>query len=132
MQAEGDSSMTILSDDRSLTDRIALSHELLELSGRFEAEAANWQHPAMSVTRNLLESSATVLAYVGRLMIHGGDERVGEAYRDAAIDQLKNIMGKRRRLEQIRAYRLLGDYIARPTPWPTTERLGHIDGEQDR
>lgn len=77
----------------SLTDRIALSHHLSELSEQFAQEATFW---ALHEAKEALTHSARLLADQSRAALHANTLDVLQAYADAATILITNVVGTRR------------------------------------
>lgn len=77
------------------TDRIALSHDLFELSESFGEEAKRWR-PAV---RRELERNSRLLAELGRGVLSGAaDFQRAEAFADAGATTLAGTVEQRRSL----------------------------------
>lgn len=80
-------------DELGLTDRIALGNELASLSERFADEATKW---ALPEAKEALMHSARLLADQSRAALHADRLDVLQAYADAAVILVTNVVGTRR------------------------------------
>ncbi len=80
-------------DENGLTDRIALSNELSNLSERYAHEATQWSLPE---AKDALLHAARLLADQSRAALHSTRLDVLTAFAEAAVILIANVVGTRR------------------------------------
>lgn len=80
-------------DENGLTDRIALSNELSNLSERYAQEATQWSLPE---AKDALLHAARLLADQSRAALHSARLDVLTAFAEAAVILIANVVGTRR------------------------------------